>query len=132
MCCRVKIKERMNGVTCAEQEVQLAKVDNEAAARARESVPAELLDMLREAKRNAIKLHALQQRKEATHVVEFERRFKVFDDRRLLLRLVRFTGAGPLRGPLHREHGLGRQLLQQLRRRFSARVRKPMRSAPTR
>lgn len=40
----------------------------------------ELLAVLREARRNAVRLRALQQRKEAAYVVELERRFKVFDD----------------------------------------------------
>uniref|UniRef100_J3N541 Rx N-terminal domain-containing protein n=1 Tax=Oryza brachyantha TaxID=4533 RepID=J3N541_ORYBR len=45
-----------------------------------EGVSGELLAVLREARRNAVRLRALQQRKEAAHVVELERRFKVFDD----------------------------------------------------
>ena len=45
-------------------------------------VPAELLDVLREARRNAVRLRALQQRKEAAHVVELGRRFKIFDELR--------------------------------------------------
>ncbi|KAG8084756.1 hypothetical protein GUJ93_ZPchr0010g8111 [Zizania palustris] len=42
--------------------------------------PRELLVVLREARRNSVRLRALQQREEAAHVVEIERRFKVFDD----------------------------------------------------
>ena len=66
----------------AEEEARLAEVDGAAAARAREGVPAELLDVLREARRNAVRLRALQQRKEAAHVVELGRRFKIFDELR--------------------------------------------------
>ena len=65
-----------------EEEARLAEVDGEVAARAREGVPAELLDVLREARRNAVRLRALQQRKEAAHVVELGRRFKIFDELR--------------------------------------------------
>ena len=42
-------------------------------------MPGELLAMLREARRAVVRLRALQQRKEAAHVVELERRFKVLD-----------------------------------------------------
>jgi len=76
----------------AEEEARLAEVDGEAAARARGSVPAELLDVLWEARRNAVRLRALQQRKEAAHVVELERRFKVFDD--LIRRASRVVSPG--------------------------------------
>jgi len=38
--------------------------------------------VLREARRNAVRLRALQQRKEAAHVVELGRRFKIFDELR--------------------------------------------------
>ncbi|KAG2539222.1 plant intracellular Ras-group-related LRR protein 5-like [Panicum virgatum] len=76
----------------AEEEARLAEVDGAAAARAREGVPAELLDVLREARRNAIRLRALLQRKEAAHVVELERRFKVFDD--LIQRASRVVSPG--------------------------------------
>ncbi|GJM91538.1 hypothetical protein PR202_ga07918 [Eleusine coracana subsp. coracana] len=68
----------------AEEEARLAEIAREEAlARARpveEGVPAELSAVLAEARRNAVRLRALQQRKEAAHVVELEKRFKVFDD----------------------------------------------------
>lgn len=68
----------------AEEEARLAEIAREeAAARARapaQGVPAELFDVLWEARRNSVRLRALQQRKEAAHVVELERRFKLFDD----------------------------------------------------
>ncbi|TKV94792.1 hypothetical protein SEVIR_9G319400v4 [Setaria viridis] len=79
----------------AEEEARLAEIDaEEAAARARgrPAVPTELLDVLREARRNAVRLRALQQRKEAAHVVELERRFKVFDD--LIQRASRVLSPG--------------------------------------
>lgn len=63
----------------AEEEARLGEVAREEAARMREGVPGELLSVLREARRAAVRLHALQQRKEAAHVVELERRFKVLD-----------------------------------------------------
>ncbi|XP_048532161.1 plant intracellular Ras-group-related LRR protein 5 [Triticum urartu] len=65
----------------AEEEARLADVAREEAARLREAegVPGELLAVLREARRAAVRLRALQQRKEAAHVVELERRFKVLD-----------------------------------------------------
>lgn len=68
----------------AEEEARLAEIAREeAAARARapaQGVPAELFDVLWEARRNSVRLRALQQRKEAAHVVELERRFRLFDD----------------------------------------------------
>ncbi|CAL4923945.1 unnamed protein product [Urochloa decumbens] len=77
----------------AEEEARLAEIDRqEAASRARPGVPAELLDVLREARRNAVALRAMQQRKEAAHVVELERRFKVFDD--LIQRASRVVSPG--------------------------------------
>nr|CAB3500089.1 unnamed protein product [Digitaria exilis] len=77
----------------AEEEARLAEIAaEEAADRARKGVPAELLDVLREAKRNAVWLRALQQRKEAAHVVELERRFKVLDD--LIQRASRVVSPG--------------------------------------
>ncbi|CAN6288709.1 unnamed protein product [Urochloa humidicola] len=79
----------------AEEEARLAEIDREEAAaraRARPGVPAELLDVLREARRNAVGLRAMQQRKEAAHVVELERRFKVFDD--LIQRASRVVSPG--------------------------------------
>ncbi|KAE8789025.1 plant intracellular Ras-group-related LRR protein 5-like [Hordeum vulgare] len=65
----------------AEEEARLADVAREEAARLREAegVPRELLSVLREARRAAVRLRALQQRKEAAHVVELERRFKLLD-----------------------------------------------------
>uniref|UniRef100_A0ACD5U401 Uncharacterized protein n=1 Tax=Avena sativa TaxID=4498 RepID=A0ACD5U401_AVESA len=65
----------------AEEEARLAEVGREEAARQRaaDGVPGELLSVLREARRAAVRLRALQQRKEAAHVVELERRFKVLD-----------------------------------------------------
>ncbi|KAK1696018.1 hypothetical protein QYE76_012715 [Lolium multiflorum] len=65
----------------AEEEARLAEVGREEAARQRKAdgVPGELLAVLREARRAAVRLRALQQRKEAAHVVELERRFKVLD-----------------------------------------------------
>ncbi|KAJ1296168.1 hypothetical protein BS78_01G278600 [Paspalum vaginatum] len=81
----------------AEEDARLAEIAREeAAARARavgkEGVPAELLDVLWEARRNAVRLRALQQRKEAAYVVELERRFKVFDD--LIQRASRVVSPG--------------------------------------
>jgi hypothetical protein len=67
----------------AEEEARLAEVAREEAARQRQraadGVPGELLAVLRDARRAAVRLRALQQRKEAAHVVELERRFKVLD-----------------------------------------------------
>uniref|UniRef100_A0ACD5TMK8 Uncharacterized protein n=1 Tax=Avena sativa TaxID=4498 RepID=A0ACD5TMK8_AVESA len=65
----------------AEEEARLAEVGREEAARQRaaDGVPGELLSVLREARRAAVRLRALQQRKEAAHVVELEKRFKVLD-----------------------------------------------------
>ncbi|XP_051197419.1 plant intracellular Ras-group-related LRR protein 5 [Lolium perenne] len=63
----------------AEEEARLAEVGREEAARKADGVPGELLAVLREARRAAVRLRALQQRKEAAHVVELERRFKVLD-----------------------------------------------------
>jgi hypothetical protein len=59
----------------AEEEARLAEVGREEAARQRaaDGLPRELLAVLRDARR------ALQQRKEAAHVIELERRFKVLD-----------------------------------------------------
>jgi hypothetical protein len=78
----------------AEEEARLAEIAAEeaAAARGRPGVPAELLDVLREARRNAVGLRALQQRKEAAYVVELERRFKAFDD--LIQRASRVVSPG--------------------------------------
>ncbi|CAL4940739.1 unnamed protein product [Urochloa decumbens] len=79
----------------AEEEARLAEIDREEAAaraRARPGVPAELLDVLREARRNAVGLRAMQQRKEAAYVVELERRFKVFDE--LIQRASRVVSPG--------------------------------------
>ncbi|WVZ57711.1 hypothetical protein U9M48_008062 [Paspalum notatum var. saurae] len=81
----------------AEEDARLAEIAREeAASRARalgkEGVPAELLDVLWEARRNAVRLRALQQRKEAAYVVELERRFKVFDD--LIQRASRVVSPG--------------------------------------
>ncbi|OEL21648.1 Plant intracellular Ras-group-related LRR protein 5 [Dichanthelium oligosanthes] len=75
----------------AEEEARLAEIAGEE-ARPVPGVPAELLDVLREAKRNAVSLRALLQRKEAAHVVELERRFKVFDD--LIQRASRVVSPG--------------------------------------
>uniref|UniRef100_A0A0D9XMS6 Plant intracellular Ras-group-related LRR protein 5 n=1 Tax=Leersia perrieri TaxID=77586 RepID=A0A0D9XMS6_9ORYZ len=84
----------------AEEAARLEEVDAEsssaAAARKREGVPGELLAVLREARRNAVRLRALQQRKEAAHVVELERRFKVFDD--LIQRASRVVSSGEAGG----------------------------------
>ncbi|CAD6204561.1 unnamed protein product [Miscanthus lutarioriparius] len=80
----------------AEEEARLAEIAREeAAARARapaQGVPAELFDVLWEARRNSVRLRALQQRKEAAHVVELERRFKLFDD--LIQRASRVVSPG--------------------------------------
>jgi hypothetical protein len=86
----------------AEEEARLAEIAREeAAGRARppaQGVPAELLDVLWEARRNSVRLRALQQRKEAAHVIELERRFKLFDD--LIQRASRAVspGGGGARG----------------------------------
>ena len=45
-----------------------------------------------EARRNAVRLRAMQQRKEAAHVVELERSFKVFDE--LIQRASRVVSSG--------------------------------------
>lgn len=80
----------------AEQEARLAEIAREEAlARARaleDGVPAELVAVLAEARRNAVRLRALQQRKEAAHVVELEKQFKVFDD--LIQRASRVVSSG--------------------------------------
>uniref|UniRef100_A0A8R7Q8R1 Uncharacterized protein n=1 Tax=Triticum urartu TaxID=4572 RepID=A0A8R7Q8R1_TRIUA len=67
--------------TDTQEEARLANVAREEAARLREAegVPGELLAVLREARRAVVRLHALQQRKDAAHVVELKRRFKVLD-----------------------------------------------------
>lgn len=71
----------------AEEAARLDEVAREEASASASSSAAapgradgELLAVLREARRNAVRLRALQQRKEAAYVVELERRFKVFDD----------------------------------------------------
>ncbi|CAD6212134.1 unnamed protein product [Miscanthus lutarioriparius] len=69
----------------AEEEARLAEIAREeAAARARAPAPAPA--------RNSVRLRALQQRKEAVHVVELERRFKLFDD--LIQRASRAVSPG--------------------------------------
>jgi hypothetical protein len=80
----------------AEEEARLAEIAREEeAARARapaQGVAAELFDVLLEARRNSVRLRALQQRKEAAHVVELERRFKLFDE--LIQRASRVVSPG--------------------------------------
>ncbi|KAG8092641.1 hypothetical protein GUJ93_ZPchr0012g21189 [Zizania palustris] len=77
----------------AEEAARLDEVAREeASARQPEGVPGELLAVLREARRNSVRLRALQQRKEAAHVVEIERRFKLFDD--LIQRASRVVSGG--------------------------------------
>jgi hypothetical protein len=84
----------------AEEEARLAEIAREEArARARaaaDRAPAELVAVLAEARRNAVRLRALQQRKEAAHVLDLEKRFEVFDNLvRKASRVVEGGGAGP-------------------------------------
>jgi len=79
----------------AEEEARLAEIAREEAlarARARGGAPPELLDVLWEARRSSVRLRALQQRKEAAHVLELERRFRLFDD--LIQRASRLLSPG--------------------------------------
>jgi hypothetical protein len=75
----------------AEEEARLAEIDREEAL-ARGGAPPELLDVLWEARRSSVRLRALQQRKEAAHVLELERRFRLFDD--LIQRASRLLSPG--------------------------------------
>nr|ACG28889.1 protein lap4 [Zea mays] len=78
----------------AEEEARLAEIarEEEAARVQAQDVPAELFDVLWEARRNSVRLRSLLQRKEAAHVVELERRFKLFDD--LIQRASRVVSPG--------------------------------------
>jgi hypothetical protein len=79
----------------AEEEARLAEIAREEAlarARARGGAPPELLDVLWEARRSSVRLRALQQRKEAAHVLELDRRFRLFDD--LIQRASRLLSPG--------------------------------------
>jgi hypothetical protein len=82
----------------AEEEARLAEIAREE-ARARaaaDRAAAELVAVLAEARRNAVRLRALQQRKEAAHVLDLEKRFEVFDNLvRKASRVVEGGGAGP-------------------------------------
>ncbi|KAL5231249.1 hypothetical protein ABZP36_030025 [Zizania latifolia] len=90
----------------AEEAARLDEVAREAAAaRQPEGVPGELLAVLLEARRNAVRLRALQQRKEAAHVVELERSFKVFDD--LIQRASRVVSSGEAGGGRTGDGGVG-------------------------
>jgi hypothetical protein len=84
----------------AEEEARLAEIAREEAlawARAAaDRAPAELVAVLAEARRNAVRLRALQQRKEAAHVLDLEKRFEAFDDLvRKASRVVEGGGDGP-------------------------------------
>jgi hypothetical protein len=80
----------------AEEEARLAEIAREEARAAADRAPAELVAVLAEARRNAVRLRALQQRKEAAHVLDLEKRFEVFDNLvRKASRVVEGGGAGP-------------------------------------